>query len=431
MLPSILRLVRNHALAAPRIAACAMALALLPGAAAAQALRLRLRDSETMLGNFAGGVRQGSTVQGLTSLSIDLSTAQAFGWRGGSFHASVLNLHGQTLSGPYLDNLQAANGNEGRDGTRLWELWFDQSFDSGVYDLRFGEQSIDNEFLVSRYSGMFLNTMAGWPLLPSLDMYGGGPAYPLSSPGLRLRVRPIRGIALLAGVFDDNPGGGRFAQNAQVLDPNGLQFNLNTGALWLGELQYATRIDGLPGSYKLGVWYDSGEFPDEFLAADGLSQADPRSGGVPLLHRGNRSVYAVVDQTLWRSSARLSRRLNLFGRIMRAPSDRNLIDWSFNGGLTLDDPLPGRPRDRFGIDLGIGHVSSRAAALDRASGLPARGTETLVELSYQARVAPWLVLQPDLQYVLHPGGGLLDPADPARRIGNELVAGVRANFRYP
>ncbi len=414
----------------------AIALAVLMSPLPAQAdgtqepISLHLSDSENLLGNFAGGVKHGSTLQGLATLSIEAHAGEAFGLHSGTIHASVLNIHGEPLTGPYLDNLQAANGNEARNGTRLWELWYDQVLDDGRYDVKIGQQSVDNEFIVSRYSGVLVNTMAGWPLLPSFDLYGGGPAYPLSSLGVRLRARMTHDVTVLAGAFDDNPGGGRFSENAQVLDPNGTNFNLNTGTLFIGELHYTTVVHGLPGTYKLGAWYDTGRFPDEYFAADGLSQADPRSGGVPLLHHGNYSVYGVVDQTVWRSLTNAAHTLNLFGRIMGASDDRNLIDLSFNGGLTVTNPLPGRPADQFSIDLGIGHVSSRAAELDRASGLPARGGETLIELTYQAQVTRWLVLQPDLQYIIHPGGGLLDPADPSHLIGNELVAGVRAVLTY-
>jgi porin len=46
---------------------------------------------------------------------------------------------------------------------------------------------------------------------------------------------------------------------------------------------------------------------------------------------------------------------------------------------------------------------------------PVRDGETTVELTYQAALRPWWVMQPDLSYVVHPGGNILDPTDPNRR----------------
>ena len=379
-----------------------------------------------MLGNLAGGVKQGATMQGVTTGTLEIDTGKAFGLQGGTFHVSGLQIHGQSLSGPYLDNLQAANGNEAEDTTRLWELWYDQAFLGGKFDIKVGQQSIDNEFMVSQYSGLFVNTMAGWPLIPSDDLYGGGPAYPLASLGVRVQAKPTDNTTVLAGVFDDNPGGGAFDDDAQELDKNGAKFNLNTGALFIAELQYATKIGGMPGTYKIGGWYDSGAFPDQRFGTDGLSLANPASNGNPLMHHGNYSLYAVADQTVWQSSADKARTLNVFGRIMGAPDDQNLIDFFFNGGVTLTAPLPGRDNDQAGIDFGIGKVSSQAAALDQDSGAPAQTTEELIELTYQAQVTGWLVVQPDLQYVINPGGGVPDPNDPIHTLRNEFIAGARA-----
>lgn len=387
---------------------------------------LNITDSENLLGNTTGGVKQGATMQGVTTGTLEIDTGKAFGLQGGTFHVSALQIHGQSLSGPYLDNLQAANGNEAEDTTRLWELWYDQTFDGGKFDIKLGQQSIDNEFMVSQYSGLFVNTMAGWPLIPSVDLYGGGPAYPLASLGVRAQVKPTDSTTILAGVFDDNPGGGAFDDDAQELDKNGTKFNLNTGALFIAELQYATKIGGLPGTYKIGGWYDSGFFPDQRFGTDGLSLANPASNSDPIMHHGNYSLYAVADQTVWQSKANNARTLNLFGRIMGAPDDQNLVDFFFNGGVTLTAPFPGRGNDQAGIDFGAGKVSSRAADLDRDSGAPAQTTEELIELTYDAQVTGWLTVQPDLQYVVNPGGGVPDPNDPAHTLRNELVAGARA-----
>jgi porin len=400
---------------------------------------LDINDSENLLGNTLGGVKQGATMQGVTTGTLEIDTGKAFGFPGGTFHISALQIHGQPLSGPYLDNLQAANGNEAEDATRLWEMWYDQAFDYNRADIKIGQQSIDNEFMVSQYSGLFVNTMAGWPLIPSDDLYGGGPAYPLSSLGVRLQFKPTDNETILGGVFDDNPGGGAFSDDAQFLDRNGALFNLNTGALFIAEFQYAVnqpavgdmvqnanQSSGLPGIYKLGFWYDTAFFPDQRFGTDGLSLANPASNGNPEMHRGNYSIYGVVDQTIWQSSADSARNLNIFARIMGAPDNQNLIDFSFNGGVTLAAPLPGRDNDQVGIDFGLGKVSNRAADLDRDQGITAQGTEELIEVTYQAQATPWLILQPDFQYIVNPGAGVPDPNDPAHNLRNEFVAGIRA-----
>ena len=397
-----------------------------------------LTDSENLLGNTTGGLKTGATMQGVTTGTIDVNTQAAFGLAGGTFHISALQLHGQPISGPYLGSLQAANGNEGEDGTRLWEMWYDQSFHYGLFNIKIGQQSIDNEFLLSQYSGLFVNTMAGWPLVPSDDLYGGGPAYPLSSLGVRLQVNPAANQAILAGVFNDNPGGGAFSDDAQALDGNGAKFNLNTGALFIAEYQYSINQPAigqmvsannqsatLPGTYKLGGWYDTGSFPDQRFGTDGLSLADPASNGNPIMHHGNFGLYAVVDQTVWQSASNSSRNVNVFGRIMGAPDTQNFIDFFFNGGVTMAAPLPGRDNDQAGIDFGLGKVSSRTAGLDMDSGAPRQTTEELIELTYQAQVLPWLVVQPDVQYTINPGGGVIDPNDPTHNIRNELVVGAR------
>jgi porin len=393
-------------------------------------------DTETLLGNISGGVKQGATMQGVTTVTLQVDTGKAFGLSGGTFNVSALQIHGRSLSPYYLDNLQAANGTEADNATRLWELWYDQAFDHGRADVKFGQQSIDNEFMASKYSALFVNTMAGWPLVPSDDLYAGGPAYPLSSLGARVLFKPADNEAILFGVFDDNPPGGAFADDPQSLDAGGTKFNTNTGGLIIGEFQYATKLSGLAGSYKIGFWYDTGSFPDQAIDNTGRSLANPASSGNPLMRRHNYSLYGVVDQTIWQSTADKSRTLNLFARVMGAPGDRNLIGFAFNGGATITAPLPGRDNDTAGIDIGIGRVGSSIAAYDRALGAysgtpyPVQGVETLFEATYQMQLTPWWQVQPDIQYVVNPGAGIPDPLNPTHTLRNELVVGVRTNLTF-
>jgi porin len=402
-------------------------------------ISLGLSDTSEVFANVTGGVHTGADYDGLLQFGVGVDTAKAFGWPGGIFNVSGLEIRGRNLSTDNLDALQIASTIEASDTTRLWELWYQQSFAGGKVDIKLGLQSIDQEFLISNQSGLFINEASGWPMVPFYDMYAGGPTYPLSSLGVRLRVHPNDTWTLLTGVFQDNPPGGPFNNDSQLLGSTrwGGNFNLRTGALFITELQYALNPSaGLPGSYKVGFWYDTGPFPSQLHDTMGLSLANPASNGVARLISHNFSVYGVLDQMIWRPNPKGARELGVFLRVMGAPGDRNLISFAVNGGFTLKAPLPGRDDDTLGLSFGLAHVSDDVAKLNQQQAsftgtfVPARSNETLIELTYQAQLAGWLTVQPDFQYIINPGGGLPNPLKPGKRIGNEVVLGLRTVITF-
>jgi porin len=399
-------------------------------------ITLGVQDTETLLGNVSGGMKQGATMEGLTTVTLQMDTGKAFGLPNGTIDVSALQIHGRSLSPYYLDDVQTANSTEAEDATSLWELWYDQAFDNGAFDIKVGQQSIDQEFIVSKYSALFVNSSAGWPTLPSADLYGGGPAYPLSALAARVQVHPTSNLTVLAGVFDDNAPGGNFSYDPQTEDAGGLRFNLGTGALFIAEAQLTAHpFAGLPGTYKLGFWYDTGSFPEPAIDNQGISLVRPGSTYVATEQAGNYSAYGVVDQTLWQPAGS-ARHVNAFARIMGAPADRNLISFNANVGLTITDQLPGRDNDTAGIDFGVAQVNGLAPALDfgiasSPNGMvQVNGTEKLIELTYQAQVTPWLQVQPVMEFVLNPGGGIANPDAPSKRLSNEAVFGIRTNITF-
>jgi porin len=397
-----------------------------------------IQDINEVWGNVTGGIKRGTSYDGVTLASIGLDTQRAFGWSGGTFNISAWNIRGRSISSDNLLNLQTVSGILATPTTRIWEVWYQQSFLDGQFDIRLGQQSLDQEFMVSANSALFINTMMGWPMVPSADLYAGGPAYPLSSLGARARAQLPAGFTVLGGVFDDNPPGGPFDADSQLLGSTrwGGNFNLRTGALIIGEIQYALNqpsngqmdygagSSGLPGTYKLGFWADTAPFPSPRFDNTGAPLA--LAGGTPLNLRNNFSVYGVADQVVWQAGGDDPRSVSVFARLMGAPGDRNLINFSVNAGITMKAPLPGRDDDTFGIGFGIAKVSPAAAGFDIDSGLPARGTETFIEITYQVQVTGWWQVQPDFQYVFNPGGGILNPNDPTQRVGNEAIFGLRS-----
>ena len=408
------------------------------------------QEISEVFGNATGGLHRGADYNGLTLVSLGLDTGKAFGWSGGTFSISALQIHGRSVSADNLGLLDTVSGIEAQRATRLWEAWFQQVLLDGKLDVKIGQQSLDQEFITSAGSSLFLNTMAGWPLIPSVDLYAGGPAYPLSSLGVRLRAQPMDNVTILAGVFNDNPAGGSFNDDSQVRGAaqSGTAFNFNTGALAIAEIQYALnqptlgQMDygkgagrGLPGTYRLGAWFDSAAFPDQRFDGNGLSLANPASSGTPRMHRNNWSVYGVFDQMIWRSAPDDPRSLSIFARLMGAPDDRNQVDFSVNAGITLKAPLPGRQNDTVGIGYGLAKLSDHLSELDADAAAydgtgSTRSTESFIEVTYQAQIAPWLAVQPDFQYFFTPSGGVPNPNEPGHRIGNEAVLGLRTNITF-
>jgi porin len=138
----------------------------------------------------------------------------------------------------------------------------------------------------------------------------------------------------------------------------------------------------------------------------------------------NWGIYAIADQALGRGA-------NLFLRGGYAPGERNLVSFYLDGGIGFKGPIGGRPDDVLIFGAAYARISPDAAVRDRqtlsVAGLsgPVRDEETVVELSYAEVLTPWLTLQPDLQYIVHPGGHIPRPDDPAHALDDALVAGMR------
>jgi porin len=401
---------------------------------------LEATETSEYLANLRGGLKTGGTYDGLTTVTLGVDTQKAFGLEGGTFNVSALQIHGRNLSENNLGTLNTASGIEAQDTTRLWELWYQQSFLNKRVDVKVGQQSIDQEFMVSQYASIFVNTMFGWPGLPSYDMPSGGPAYPLAALGARVRGQITPSLTALAGVYDGDPLGN---------DPDtltGANFNTHNGALYIGELQYSINQPGdgemvsnpnigLPGTYKIGVWYNNERFNDLHLDNLGGSLASMNSTGVPLSHDGDYSFYAVADQMVWRPDPDEPRSIGVFARVMGAPGDRNLVGVSANAGIVMKAPFKGRDNDSVGIGLAYIKIGNAAHDLDldnrELSGGPygVRTSETAVEATYQYQVTPWWVVQGDAQYTFNAGAGQ-NPNDPTQPLRNTFVIGVRTNITF-
>ena len=94
----------------------------------------------------------------------------------------------------------------------------------------------------------------------------------------------------------------------------------------------------------------------------------------------------------------------------------NQIGGYLSGGFTLKAPFPSRTQDALGLAVAAARNGSHFKRAQPMGAAPAAG-ETSLELTYQAQLVPWLTIQPDVQYVIHPGG--------TQATANSLVLGLR------
>jgi porin len=142
----------------------------------------------------------------------------------------------------------------------------------------------------------------------------------------------------------------------------------------------------------------------------------------------------VIDQMLYRVPGTDDQGMSAFVRAGSAPNDRNLINFYGDAGLVYRGLLPGRPDDTIGIATAYARLGENARELDADTATytnalyPIRGGETMIELIYRAQLTKWWTLQPDLQYIIRPGGGVLNQDGSLRP--NAWVVGLRTSLNF-
>lgn len=351
-------------------------------------------------GNVAGGIQPGATCNGLMQFGLEADLGPLIGWEGATFNTTWIWISGGRATTDYTGALFLASSTEAPVGFRALDLWLQQKFSGDVFTLRLGMFNADRDFTISEGASLFLNAGFGWPLLYA-GRLGGPPAYPFAAPGLYGAVEPGGGWKFQAAVMQ-----GEVWPPSQ--DPTGFYWRLDryNGLLFLGEAQYVWKHVPLPGTAKFGAVLDGG-------FADYTDNPDSSWGG--------SFFYGIIDQMIWREPGVGSPQgISLFGRAgFSGTPDRNPVGMLLNAGCTRTGPFPGRDDDAAGFGL----VWTRLSP-GQASGLPGdeRGNEFVLEATYEAQLTPWFELQPDVQFVVFPGG--------SNALPGALVLGMSASITF-
>lgn len=377
-------------------------------------LTLELIYTLDALANVSGGRRRGLELLGEIDLLSTLELEPLLGWQGGKLYFSGLGTHGGDPS-DHVGDAQVVSNIAAFDTWKLYEAWFEQRLWSEKVGWLLGLYDLNSELEVIPTAELFLHSSQGIGADIGLSGINGPSVFPTTSLGSRLELRPVESFYVLATVLDGVSGDPDQPRGTQVIlrSDDGLLLASEIGFLNTPRLdrplERRTRRQteepelalqeglrqGYFGKYGVGVWGYTTE-QEDFFRVDGA--------GRPRTHRGTHGAYLFGEQRVYCEPDDRVQGLSVFARIGAADDTVNPVDSYLGGGLVYRGFLPGRDRDRLGLAVAAAHFGADFRQASRLAGESLESWEVTVELTYRVRITRWCQVQPDLQYVVNPGG---------------------------
>lgn len=351
-----------------------------------QGIEFGINHKTDLLANTTGGAARGAVALMNATLAASLDLGKLSGWDGASAFILYHTQHGNKSINNYAGSLAGVSNIETGSSTgQFYQAWLQQNFANDRASVLAGLYAIDSEFYVTDSSGIFLQPPYGMATDLAQAGQNGPPVYPLGSLGIRLKYTGAS-FYLQGALTDGVPGDPNNAQGTQIRLAKG------DGTLAIAEFGYTP--EGEEGSLNktaIGIWRFS-------TRANDLSAVD--AFGNPL-RRLDQGGYVLAERTLMSEPGNPGQGLAGFVRLGFVNKDVYQSDWSASSGLSYQGLFDGRDDDSAGIGLTTSHVSSKYRQLNAADSM-----ETMLELTYRAKLLHGCWIQPDLQYIHNPN---MDP----------------------
>ncbi|WP_454884795.1 carbohydrate porin [Sphingomonas oryzagri] len=359
---------RGDMVRAGRRYACALALlAPAPAAAIAETPPLSITYIGDLITDAAGGRDTGTNW--VRRLDVAYSTGdRLFGIDGAHAEADIMLLSGGGFSAVHSGDYQVASNVDAPQAVRPYEIWLELPFSAAVR-AKAGLIDLNNEFDQQQVGALFLNSSFG--IGPDLSQSGpNGPSiFPITAPGMMVAYQPPGWTARI-GLFDARSGDGahphRFWPDSFGSD----------GALVIGEVH---RQIGPLVAVQAGAW--------------GYTDSQPRLDG-----RGTGTSaggYGMIEARLIGREDGHALRVWLRGG--GASDATEPVHIYLGGGLTWTTS-----KTAYGIAFAHARLGDPAYRTP-IEGVRANRAETAIEATARWQLATGLAIQPDVQYIVHPG----------------------------
>ena len=353
-------------------AAVALGLTATPAVAMAgepRSWRIGFSYTTDLVANVSGGVDAGAAWLGRVDLTLE-ADGDAIGLPGATLFLDLIYTHGPDFSGRRVGDAQVISNVQGDGVLRPYEAYVEVPLTADV-SAKAGLVDLNTEFDVQSVGSFFTNSSHGVGIDLSQTGRNGPSIFPVTSAAVLLRWESEQ-LSLGAGLF-----------NAVAGDPDRpgrirLTFPGEDGALLIAEA--GARIAPLV-RVQLGGW--------AYTSHEALIDAPDRSAG------GSMGAYGQVELGLARGE---EPSLDGWVRAGTASGRTNRVTAYVGGGVTY-----GTDAGRIGFAVAHARQSGRAAGYFAVEEGPQRRAETSLELGFAARLTDFLMVQPAVHYVIHPG----------------------------
>jgi len=197
-----------------------------------------------------------------------------------------------------------------------------------------------------------------------------------------------------------------------------------TGALIPLEFGWKPSVNGLPGSYRFGVWYNTSKGNDLYLNTDRQPLAE--FGGDALQHGSRKGAWISFSQQVTGEAG--GKGASVFLNIASADHETSATNNQVALGMEYKGIFD-RPNDFIGAAFGGSYASGYAAknqrlinALTGSNTIVSRGYERVSEVFYSWSPIPSLAIRPNLQYIQDPGG--------SSKRDNAFVLGLKTSVAF-
>lgn len=235
----------------------------------------------------------------------------------------------------------------------------------------------------------------------AMTQNGGSINGPVSQWGARIKFWPTEHFYVNTGAYRNNLDGSTDRGFDLSFDHDGHYYPIELG--W-------QRSEGAPrGSLALGAYYNTLDTPDVY---DDVNHDPAGLTGLPFLqHGGRHGGYVMSEQVVHQPEpGNTARALSILGIAGVGDNATARFRRFAIAGAIYQGPFARRPDDFVSFMVAWAQTNPRLSQFqrDRKQVLPDSASvqrwETVMELDLGIHATPWLLLQPNLQYIVQPGG---------------------------